>query len=483
MIDRTPVVFISYSWTSLEYQQIIIDLASKMRHDGVDVKLDVWDLNDGQDKYAYMEQCVSNPEIDKVLIISDKVYAEKADRRKGGVGDETTIISAEMYGKTTQTKFIPVVMERDENDQPYLPAYLKSRLYRDLSGKNYDSEYQELLRSIFDAPAHRKPEIGSPPDWLTQEEPEELFPVKAAAKKVQAAELGRIKNIASRDFVDKYIEALKQFYDPSPSAEKYLSSFSALLEYRNVFLDHVKALSETENFGNSLADEFEYLYNVLYNVKTFDPGTTSYNDLQLDLFRVHVWELFVCSMTFMLHFEMYHDVNKLLVHTYFLRSSGLEGSTRPTCYQSFRFRSAMLEEVIKPTLEGELKRLYTLTGHYLCKEREYLPVFTSKAMANADLFLYQVFFGLGIDDLSKFGHAWFPNCYIYADHYDSMWKKLASKHFCERIMPVFGAISFEDLKDRVSKCKIDRDYHYSGAWEAAPAILSFVKLEEIATLP
>ena len=41
MFDKIPQVFISYSWTSKEYQQLIVDLASRMRHDGVDVKLDV----------------------------------------------------------------------------------------------------------------------------------------------------------------------------------------------------------------------------------------------------------------------------------------------------------------------------------------------------------------------------------------------------------------------------------------------------------
>ena len=56
MLDRTPQVFISYSWTSKEYQELIISIASRMRHDGVDIKLDVWDLKEGQDKYAYMEQ-------------------------------------------------------------------------------------------------------------------------------------------------------------------------------------------------------------------------------------------------------------------------------------------------------------------------------------------------------------------------------------------------------------------------------------------
>ena len=84
-----------------------MNLASQLRHDGVDVKLDIWDLKQGQDKYAFMEQCVTNPAIDKVLIMSDRVYTEKADARKGGVGDETTIISSEVYKNGNQQKFIP----------------------------------------------------------------------------------------------------------------------------------------------------------------------------------------------------------------------------------------------------------------------------------------------------------------------------------------------------------------------------------------
>ena len=33
MLDRTPKVFISYSWTSKEYQESIISLSERMRHD------------------------------------------------------------------------------------------------------------------------------------------------------------------------------------------------------------------------------------------------------------------------------------------------------------------------------------------------------------------------------------------------------------------------------------------------------------------
>lgn len=185
MLDRIPQVFISYSWTSETFQQQVKELAERLVHDGVQVKLDLWDLKEGYDKYAFMEQCVTNPEIDKVLIICDRGYAAKADKRQGGVGDETAIISAEVYGNAEQEKFVPVIMERDENGEPYMPAYLKSRMYKDLTGENYSEGYKSLLRSIYGKPAERRPELGSRPAWLDEEEPSELFSVKEARQKIE----------------------------------------------------------------------------------------------------------------------------------------------------------------------------------------------------------------------------------------------------------------------------------------------------------
>lgn len=483
MLDRVPQVFISYSWTSKAYQQSIIELASRMRHDGVDVKLDVWDLKEGQDKYVYMEQCVTNPEIDKVLILSDHLYAQKANQRKGGVGDETTIISAEVYGNADQNKFIPVVMERDENGKECLPSYLKSRIYRDLSGNNYESEYETLLRTIFNEPSNRKPEIGERPKWLTEDRPDEVYRLKDSVKKIEIAEQGRMKNIAARDFIDAYIDAMKQFYVKNIDNETYLANFAAMKEYRNVFLDHLNTLSYIEGFGTTMADEFEQLYNTLYNIDTFCPEIAMYGVNDFDLFRIHVWELFVCTITYMLHFELYNDIHDLLVHTYFLRISEVQNEKKPFSYEWLRFHSKMLEEHIKPTLDGDLSRKFTLTGHLVCTDREYMPIYSGRAMAKADLFLYQVYNGLGLDNLTQWG-AWFPTLYIYADEYDTMWKRLKSKQFCEKIMPVFGVQTVETLKLKLSKCTYNKDYHYSGAWNgAASAILTWIELDEVATLP
>jgi hypothetical protein len=128
-----PKLFISYSWSSSEHEQWVVDLATELRESGADVILDKWDLKEGNDAVAFMEQMVTNPEITKVVIVSDEIYAAKADGRAGGVGTETQIISKEVYDNQSQDKFVAVISEKDDNGKPFLPTYYKSRIYIDLS--------------------------------------------------------------------------------------------------------------------------------------------------------------------------------------------------------------------------------------------------------------------------------------------------------------------------------------------------------------
>lgn len=486
MLDRTPHIFISYSWTTEDFQTRVKELAERLMHDGVDVRLDIWDLKDGQDKYAFMEQCVTDPEIDRVLIICDKGYAEKADHRQGGVGDETTIISPEIYRNAKQEKFIPVIMERDEAGEPYVPAYLKSRMYKDLSGEHFEDGYESLLRTIFEQPSVRKPEIGKPPAWLTEQESSTLYPLKEAERHVSLAQLEKKKTAAAQDFMDAYIDALKPFFRQKyQNDQEYLDDFAAMKEYRNVFLDFLKEISGMEHMGEYLADVFERMYNELYCIQTFIPGARGCGYDEFDIFRLHIWELFICTVTYLLHIDAYSEINELLVHTYFLKTSPLTDEMRAVNYEAFRFHSERLENRIKPNHpEEQMRRKYTLAGYLLCTEREYLPIYTGRKMAEADLFLYQVYSGLPAPVVSLSEYSWFPTCYVYAPEGESMWKKLISRRFCEKIMPLFGVSTIEELKERISKCTLDRNYRYSSGFAyPAPAILSYVRLEDVAMYP
>ena len=126
---ETPKVFISYAWTNVDYESEILSIAERLLNDGIDAVIDKWDLTTGQDKYKFMEKMVSDTSISHVLLMLNKEYQIKADERSGGVGTETQIINKEIYDKTEQVKFIPIIMERDENGEAYIPIFPKNRIY------------------------------------------------------------------------------------------------------------------------------------------------------------------------------------------------------------------------------------------------------------------------------------------------------------------------------------------------------------------
>ena len=149
-IIEQPKVFISYAWGTEDYKRKVLSFATDLTQDGVVVVLDQWELKEGNDTYAFMEQSVTDSTITNVLILLDPIYEKKANKRNGGVGTETQIISPEVYNKVKQEKFLPVIFERGEHGEIPKPQYLKTMLHFDLSQEeNYDSEYQRLVKRLY----------------------------------------------------------------------------------------------------------------------------------------------------------------------------------------------------------------------------------------------------------------------------------------------------------------------------------------------
>lgn len=184
---ENPKLFISYSWSDRTHEQWVIDLASELTESGVHVILDKWDLKEGHDAVAFMEKMVTDPGISKVAIVCDKVYAEKADGRSGGVGTETQIISREVYENQEQGKFVAVISEKDDQGKAYLPTYYKSRIYIDLSEPdNYTENFEKLLRWVYEKPLYRRPELGKRPSFLEESESISLGTTAAYKRAVSA---------------------------------------------------------------------------------------------------------------------------------------------------------------------------------------------------------------------------------------------------------------------------------------------------------
>ncbi len=158
---RNPRVFISYTGMDLENRNWVKKFACRLRNSGIDARIDMFNLKPGQD----LPQWMTNELImaDKVLLICDKYYAEKADSRNGGVGWETMIIQGDMLSHQEQNKYIAII--RDKNIDHCLPVYVKSKYALNWADESkVDSEFDELLLYLFDCDI--EPPIGEIPTFV-----------------------------------------------------------------------------------------------------------------------------------------------------------------------------------------------------------------------------------------------------------------------------------------------------------------------------
>ena len=100
------------------------------------------------------------------------------------------------------------------------------------------------------------------------------------------------------------------------------------------------------------------------------------------------------------------------------------------------------------------------------------------------MFLYQVCnaYELAKDEQIRHDTKWFPTFYVYAKSAPIEWMKMKSRKFCEKMMVLFGVDSIEELKDVVGKCVYDSRMKYQNSWDAAPAILDSIAVDEIGIL-
>lgn len=138
-------VFISYAWEDDEHKQWVKSLADKLIENGIDATLDQYDLSLGDRLPQFMEQAITSA--DYVLIICTPIYKEKSDSRKGGVGYEGHIISAELFSKGNEHKFIPVI--RKGTPSLSIPNCLAGKLAVDLSSSShYKDNFNDLLTTL-----------------------------------------------------------------------------------------------------------------------------------------------------------------------------------------------------------------------------------------------------------------------------------------------------------------------------------------------
>lgn len=448
-----PKLFVSYSWSTPDHEQWVIDLATELQQSGVEVNLDKWDLREGQDAIAFMEKMVTDPAINKVLIVSDKTYASKADDRKGGVGTETQIISHEVYGKTSQEKFVLVVAERDPEGKPYIPAYYKSRIYIDLSeSEKYATNFETLLRWIFNKPLHVKPPLGTQPSFLLENTATNLG-TSALAKRT----LDAIKNDKSyakgalSDYLETYSKNLNRFRISEKVGElddQIVAAIEAFIPSRNEFIQIIGALIQYDSL-----DSAQILHRFIESLLTYynrPEEQNSWNEREFDHFKYIVHELFLYTLAIYLRQEDYSSANYLLSTPYYLANHTSRHQDSAVSYIEIRQH---LETIEHRNKRLSLRRL-SLRADLLEQN--------SKTSGLPFRYLMQADFICFIrSQLTKEGHyyGWWPETLLYAKHSYGAFEVFArsmSKIYLAKVLPLLGVTEINSIKEKLATYANDR---------------------------
>ena len=453
---KTPKLFISYSWTTPEHEAWVLNLATELRESGIDVILDKWDLKEGQDAHAFMERMVADESVEKVIIVCDKAYAEKADAREGGVGTETQIISPEVYNSVTQTKFVAVISQKDVNGKPYLPTYYKSRIYIDLSDVDlYAKNFEQLLRWVFDKPPYLKPDLGQPPAFL-DEAPSISLETSALFRRVLDA-VRNSKSYASgavTGYLDTYAANLGRFRLEASKGdttfdEKIIENIERFTSFRNEAVEVFTAISQYDQPPGSAKHLHRFFEAVIPYL--FEPGhNQSWHKWDFDNFKFIINELFLYCIAVLLKYERFVSVSILTLQRYhFVLAS--DSSIGPMNHFSVFSNSLYSLEHRKERLK--MRRLSVHAD--LLKERCKGIGISFDHLMQADYFL---FLADCIEALKiRGGPSWWPVTLVYKVRSDKSFELFArceSQNYFDRFKITLGITDKNELDQVVEAFKI-----------------------------
>lgn len=448
-----PKTFISYSRTNADHIKWVVELAKELVENGVDVVLDEWHLQEGQDLYAFMEQAVTDPEMDKVIVISDEEYARKADEREGGVGTETQIISQDLYdevdSQNPQQKFVAVVTVKDEEGNAHLPTYMGSRLYIDMSTPDLRMDnFEQLLRWLYNQPMSEEPERGEPPEYLFEDEGVDLG-TRSRAKR--AKKLLREGDSAApgalREYFETYVSNLERFEIEGEGLrlppEEVLKSIENFLPFRDEAVDIFATVAKYwpgEEGAEVLHRFFENLLPYLYG-----QHPRQSHDTTADNFAFFIRELFLYAIAALLEERRFQGVKLLVSQAYYLNSERSRVESGLRHFSSFRPYVRSLEKHLD---HGRINKVSDLLA-----DRAGRQDVSHENIVQADLLLYLRTEIDRLRDEEMYVHNWYPDTLLRARRRNRPFELFAraSAGSPEGLLSILGLSDWNEFSETVAQ--------------------------------
>lgn len=451
---KHPVVFLSYARTNSEHVENIVDFASKLRSHGIDARMDEWDLKVGNDLYYFMENNIKR-ESDKVLLILNKEFVEKANDRKSGVGTETQLLSKEVYTDVEQERIIPIVWECDEKGDPYLPTFLETRFYIDLSSdEKFGENYEKLLRILYNKPKNPKEELGEMPDWLN--DTNKYYPktnelVKRFTYSIEHKP-NKINQIIE-DFYDEYYEYLKTFplefnsNDTKTIVEEIYKNLEEYQQLKNDFEEFTDILTKKGKYCDVDYDLLVEFLTKVHSLTFNSMNKENINTYDIYKFEFILRELFLYLIAYGLKNKNYRMIAHLLHSPYYLTDEfNQEKGTQHYVELDIRGQRDLGDYMAHYYKNIEGKVYASSIGQLLITR---LPKsLYSEYLIDADLLCCYVSFLNPAEYKNEF---WFPYTYIYKGRHPSfeMFRRLTSKRYFEDVKNIFDVETIDEFKTKV----------------------------------
>ncbi|MEM7311053.1 MAG: SUMF1/EgtB/PvdO family nonheme iron enzyme [Planctomycetota bacterium] len=185
---RAPRVFISYAWEDDDYRSWVEGLATSLRRDGVDARLDAWHQKAGQTFVEFMNS--EARQAARILVVGSPAYRAKVHAHEdaegvAGVGWESMLAGVDVFrGERDKLAFAVGRGPREEA----LPHAYSTHLAYDLAGADAQEQYAKLVADLL-GHGRQAPVLGPPPA-VTERSPGPTFarPALGAGQAASASE-------------------------------------------------------------------------------------------------------------------------------------------------------------------------------------------------------------------------------------------------------------------------------------------------------
>lgn len=405
-ISKKPKVFISYSWSSPEHEDWVLDLAHRLHNDNIHIVIDKWDLRAGQNSIEFMESMIVDPTIDKIIMVIDNTYQMKADSRDGGVGTESTILSDVLYNKKSTDNVVAIIAE--PNSRP--PVFYSSRIYIDLSSEDKLSEnYENLIRWIYGKFKHERPKTeGITPSFI-HEDADSVVLYTNMEFRIALDEIERGKPTA-QGAIRRYLNKLEaelpklKIDGTDDYKEAFLNNFSNftahLLEYKKL----LNAACEYQLEQKTLLQFQKFLANLLKF-----PGSNQTN-LNRSFYEALNYQLVLVTIAVLIKNDEFSIIKFILDEIYEVPSTHLKFHDEK--YSTFKIFNPADSQVIGEVLD---KPNYIEPLAELIKQNYDEEIVSFNELCEADLILYLKSASKTIQDKRTFS-MWWPHLTLYINN-------------------------------------------------------------------